>query len=165
MKVIYSCYGGAHSSPVAAAIHLGLLPEDRVPEPGALMRIPRFDRVGSEEQGRAAFIGKDASGHEVYVLARGPAGKAVERAFFSGASLAGADPSEFLLVDTLVCVNLSMRVGGFLSRRLGWTALGRPIVLWGTRRAYANLVRLVRETKGRLAPRTGREENPRGGKN
>lgn len=150
MKVIYSCYGGAHSSPVAAAIHLGLLPEDRVPEPGALMRIPRFDRVGSEAHGRAELMGKDASGREVYVLARGPAGKAVERAFFSGAALAGADPAEFFLVDTLACVNLSMRVGGFLSRRLGWTALGRPIVLWGTRRAYARLVRLVRETKRRL---------------
>ncbi|NMB17417.1 MAG: DUF3189 family protein, partial [Firmicutes bacterium] len=25
MKIIYSCYGGTHSSPVAAAIHLGRL--------------------------------------------------------------------------------------------------------------------------------------------
>jgi hypothetical protein len=31
MKIIYHCYGGTHSSVIAAAIHLGLLPEDRVP--------------------------------------------------------------------------------------------------------------------------------------
>ncbi|HPZ72110.1 MAG TPA: DUF3189 family protein, partial [Peptococcaceae bacterium] len=29
MKIIYNCYGGAHSSVTAAALHLGLLPEAR----------------------------------------------------------------------------------------------------------------------------------------
>ncbi|MGB3963216.1 MAG: DUF3189 family protein, partial [Tepidanaerobacteraceae bacterium] len=31
MKIFYCCYGSAHSSVVAASIHLGLLPSDRVP--------------------------------------------------------------------------------------------------------------------------------------
>ena len=53
MKVIYSCYGGAHSSPVAAAIHLGKLPEERVPDAEALLQLPRFDRVDSEKHGLA----------------------------------------------------------------------------------------------------------------
>lgn len=165
MKVIYSCYGGAHSSPVAAAIHLGWLPEDRVPDARALMQLPRFDRSGPESYGVAELVGEDAQGHQVYVLARGPSGEAVERAFFSGVGLAGGDPSGFLLVDTLSCVNLFMRAGGYLSRGLGWTAAGRPIVLWGTRRAYPRLVRLVQRTKKRLEALARQEENRLGGKN
>lgn len=165
MKVIYSCYGGAHSSPVAAAIHLGKLPEASVPDSKALMQLPRFDRVGSEKHGLAELMGIDSQGHEVYVLGRGSAGKAVERAFFSGVNLAESDASRFLLVDTLTCVNVPMRIGGYLSRRLGWTAVGRPIVLWGTRRAYSRLVRLVQQTKKRLEALASEEENRSGGKN
>lgn len=165
MKVIYSCYGGAHSSPVAAAIHLGKLPEERVPDAEALLQLPRFDRVDSEKHGLAELMGVDPRGHEVYVLGRGPAGESVERALFSGLHLAGSDPSHFLLVDTLTCVNLPMRVGGYLSRRLRWIAVGRPIVLWGTRRAYFRLVQLVQQTKRRLEALAREEENRSTGKN
>lgn len=156
MKVIYSCYGGAHSSPVAAAIHLGTLPQDRVPSAEVLLSVHRFDRTTSRDHGLAEFIGLDSKGHEVYVLARGPGSKTVEKAFFSGCCIA-AGPGAFnegdggvLFVDTLQCVNWSMRVGGLLSRGFGWVFVGRPLVVWGTQRAYNQLVELVRTTKLRL---------------
>src|SRR5690606_1821093 len=50
----------------------------------------------------------------------------------------------------LQTVNLPMRVGGYLSRRLGWVAVGRPLVVFGTRRAFPALVQLVEETRRKL---------------
>lgn len=137
---------------MAAWIHLGKLPDDRVPEPHMLLEIPRFDRVGSDEHGLAEYVGKDADGHEVYVFGRGAAGVIAQRALLSGVRLGGGGAEEVLFVDTLVCVNLPMRIGGLLSRALGFVTLGRPLVLWGTRRAYRKLAILVEETKKRLRP-------------
>lgn len=150
MKIVYSCYGGAHSSQAAAAIHLGQLPVDRVPEARELLAVDRFDRVGDDQHGIVQFAGVDDEGNEVYILGRGPGFKVVERAFRSGFRVGGGDPDQLLFVNALVTVNLLMRVGGFLSRRLGWVFLGRPLVVYGTRRAYPDLVRLVENTR-RLA--------------
>lgn len=150
MKVVYSCYGGAHSSQVAAAIHLGRVPGHRPPTPEELLSLPRFDRVGADSHGIAEFMGTDEDGHDVYVLGRGPASKVVERAFMSGFLVAGGDNRQLLFVDALQTVNLPMRVGGYLSRRLGWVAVGRPLVVFGTRRAFPALVQLVEETRRKL---------------
>lgn len=150
MKIVYSCYGGAHSSQVAAAIHLGKLPADRVPRPDELLSLPRFDKVSDDERGIIQFVGTDDAGHEVYVLGRGPAASAVEKAFISGYQVAGGDVEQLLFVNALSTVNLAMRVGGYLSRRLKWIAVGRPLVILGTRLAFRALVRLVQETKERV---------------
>src|SRR5690606_6242523 len=139
MKVVDSCYGGAHSSQVAAAIHLGRFPGHRPPTAEELLSLPRFDRVSDDHQGIAEFVGTDEDGHEVYVLGRGPAAEAVERAFRSGYRIAGGDDRQLLFVNALQTVNLPMRVGGYLSRRLGWVAVGRPLVVFGTRRAFPAL--------------------------
>lgn len=147
MKLIYCCYGGAHSSPVAAAIHLGWLPETERPSPEQILALPRFDRVSSDEFGVPEQMGVDEDGHEVYVMGRGDRPEVVERAVLSGVRLAGSDPSQVVFVSTLECVNLAMRIGGFLSRTAGLPRWGRPIVLWGTCRAYADLVKLVQKTK------------------
>lgn len=153
MKLIYACYGGTHSSPVAAAIHLGWLPPDKPPTPSELMALPRFDRVGKEERGRPELMGRDEYGHDVFVLGRGPEAEAMERAVKCGFALGGGDADDLLIVSTLKCVNLPMRVGGFTSRALGWTRLGRPIVLWGTCRAFPDIVAIVRKTKQLLQDR------------
>lgn len=147
MKVVYACYGGAHSSPVAAAVHLGWLPTDRVPEGRELLDVPRFDRTKSKDHGLLEHMGRDDEGHDVYVIGRGPRPEPVERALASGYEAAGGDPDELYIVRTLSCVNGSMRVGGYLSRSMGWVGAGRPVVLWGTRRAYKAIVQLVFETK------------------
>lgn len=155
MKIVYSCYGGAHSSRVAAAIHLGRLPGDRPPSPRELLAVPRFDDVGSDELGLADHIGQDAQGHDVYVMGRGPARQVAVRALQSGFDLGGGARDQLLIVDTLAAVNLWMRIGGFLSRRLGLVSLGRPLVVRGTIKAYADLVRLVDEAKRKIAPAPG----------
>lgn len=151
VKIIYDDYGGAHSTPVAAALHLGIISSNRLPSNDQLLALPLFDRVIKDYHGCVVFMGTDPEGHDVYVLGRGPSGVAMERAVASGVALAGGDGAGVLFVETLTYVNLWMRIGGFLSRALGWVAIGRPIVLYGTRKAFPHLVRLVARTKESVA--------------
>lgn len=155
MKIIYDDYGGAHSTPVAAAIHLGIMDPSQVPSDEQLMALPLFDRVTRVNHGCVVFMGTDSNGHEVYVLGRGSLGVAMERAVACGAAMVGGSSTGVLFVDTLCYVNIWMRIGGFLSRALGLISLGRPLVLYGTRKAFPFLARLVGETKRRIASEAG----------
>ncbi|HEY8426350.1 MAG TPA: DUF3189 family protein [Limnochordales bacterium] len=151
MPIVYHCFGGAHSSPVAAAIHLGMLPLDGTPPPEAIRAVPHFDTTPTDHWGRLLPMGQDAHGHAVFVMGHGPHAKLALQALLDGYRLAGGDPDQLVVVDTLRCVNVWMRVGGYLSRRLGLVRLGRPLVIWGTRRAYPRLASLVRETLARCS--------------
>lgn len=145
--MVYSDYGGAHSTQVAAAVHLGVLPANRVPDKQELMQLPLFDRADSDIHGCLVFMGTDEKGREIYVLGRGPSGITVERAVASGVALAGGDVGSLRFFETLQCVNLWMRIGGFLSRGLGLSRLGRPLVIHGTRKAYMQIVKLVAQVR------------------
>lgn len=151
MRIIYSCYGGAHSSPVAAAIHLRRIPRSQPPTNQQLMRLDLFDRTRREQHGILMHMGVDDWGNDVYVFGRGPSGSSMERALLSGMRLAGASTHDVKFVDTLPAVNWWMRIGGLLSRALGLTAVGRPLVLFGTRLAFPRLVELVEEVERNLA--------------
>lgn len=150
VRIVYTCYGGAHSSPVAAAVHLGMLPRDRVPTGKALLELGFFDKATRSDHGVARLLGADSEGNQVYFLGRGEGGESVIRAVRSGARIAGLAADDILFVDTLVAVNLWMRIGGFISRALGLVRIGRPIVIFGTRRAFYNLVRIVEGVEARL---------------
>lgn len=150
MRIVYTCYGGAHSSPVAAAIHLNLLTRHRLPTAHELLSLPLYEKTTRRQHGSVIFVGCDHAGHAVYVLGRGAAGPAVVRAVKSGMALAGQSGGEVFFVNTLAAVNTWMRIGGFLSRGLGFTFLGRPLVIYGTQRAFPQLVRLVEDVERRL---------------
>lgn len=147
MKIIYDDYGGAHSTQVAAAMHLGRLPGDRVASAAELMALPLFDRTTSDYHGCLMFMGKDEYENEVYVLGRGSGNKNIERAIASGLAVAGADQVHLRFFDTLSCVNLWMRIGGFFSRAIDWVWLGRPLVIYGTQRAIPALRKVVARAK------------------
>jgi len=148
LHIVYTCFGGTHSSPVAAAIHLGKLPRDRLPTPQELLATPRFDTVHPKHRGQLAFAGLDKDGHRVYVLGRGGlSADAVRSLLETACLLIGGRPARVLVCDTLPCVNFCMRIGGWLSREAGLVGIGRPIVTWGTLRAYPRIVRLVREVE------------------
>ncbi len=152
VRVVYTCFGGTHSSPVAAAIHLGILPRDRVPSVRELLTAPGFDTAEGDGRGLLRLAGVDPGGNLVYTLPRGRLPAAVVRRLMEGTlRMAGRGDVPLLVVDTLGCVGWLMRAGGFLSRRAGLVRVGRPLVALGTRRAYWCLVRLVRETEAVLA--------------
>lgn len=120
-----------------------MLPRDRVPTTEEILRVPYFDRMTAAQRGIALPAGVDKLGRQIFVLGRGKEKQGIEAALRSGWRMAGMDDSSLLFVDTLPCVNILMRVGGFLSRAAGWVTLGRPIVVRGTQMAYRNLCRLV----------------------
>ena len=157
MKIIYHCYGGAHSSVIAAAIHLGLLPENRVPTRAEICAVPLYDRQGADEHGHFFFMGKDQAGHEVYLTARRSRAEGLENIFTGLAGIFGISSADYYLVNVMGKVNLTMKLGGFLSRRWGVTRVGRPIVTVGTQAAYFQIVKLVQRVKSEVG---GYGENP-----
>ncbi|HHV62208.1 MAG TPA: DUF3189 family protein [Firmicutes bacterium] len=147
MRIIYHCYGSAHSSVVAAAIHVGILPSDRVPSAREILDVPHFDRTGSDEIGTCFFMGEDEGGNHVYIMGMGHAKDIVRRAIYSILEIYGIPRSDLLLVNALPQVGLITRVGGVLSRRIGLVRAGRPLTIYGIQRSYRNFVRMVASIK------------------
>ncbi|NLM53255.1 MAG: DUF3189 family protein [Firmicutes bacterium] len=148
-KIIYHCYGGAHSSVVAAAIHLGKLDTQRIPEAQELLALTLFDRQTQAGHGQLHFFGFDEGKNEVYSVGCRNVGDMMEKFLTEIAQILGFS-GDLFFVDTLHCVNLRMRIGGYLSRRLGLVPLGRPLVVAGTRAAYPRLAALVQKVKAQV---------------
>lgn len=152
MMVIYHCYGGTHASPVAAAIHLGILGE-KIPPVRQLIQLPFYDKVVPRDYGRLFYVGDDQQGHQVYVMGVQNSREVMKRAILGIWGLLGGDQQQIFLVDVFPCVNWMMRLGGFLSRQLGLVSLGRPLVCWGTQRAYPLLLAVVKKAQRELVSR------------
>ena len=150
MKIIYNCYGGSHSSITAAAIHVGLLPETRVATKKELLNVPYFDAQVAPDHGRIRFIGFDEYGNEVYITSKKNLGGQYEDIMRKFIYLAGGKQEDFLFINTMAYVNFLMVIGGYTSRRLGLSILGRPIVIRGTQLSYMKFVHLVRLVKNKF---------------
>lgn len=140
MKVIYHCYGGAHSSVTAANIHLGRLPVDRVPLYDEIAGQNFFDRQRVADTGKIIFMGKDAQGNDIYVVGRRSRPYLLENVVSGLSEIFEINSENYIMADVSTCVSLTMKLGGFMSRRMGLVALGRPIVTWGTKRNYKRLL-------------------------
>lgn len=150
MHIIYHCVGGSHSSCIAAAIHLNLLPKDRIPDKHDLLNIPFYDALQKVDRGKILYRGKDEFKNKIYTLGRQFVPHLVIPAIQDMWQVLGQKENDLLLVDTLPTVNWLMKIGGFASRRLGWIEFGRPIVTRGTLNAYEKIMKIVEETKKKL---------------
>lgn len=151
MKVIYHCYGGSHSSVTAAAIHLAMLPESQRPTLTSLTEIPYYDGQVSKDHGIIRYMGNDVHGNQIYVLGRRNTAIITQNCLNGIAQLFGITPDELLLVDVMPYVNWMMMVGGYLSRRMGWVRIGRPIVVMGTIISFPKMVGLVQRIRLQVA--------------
>lgn len=106
-----------------------------MPTGGEIRAVELFDQLRSDHRGQVMFLGW-INGNGIYVCGRGRDKRGIVKAVKSGAALAGGNLDELLFVDTLPAVNWLMRIGGFLSRRLGLVAIGRPLVVKGTQKAF-----------------------------
>lgn len=149
-KIIYHCYGGAHSSIVAAAIHLNQLKTDKKPTTDELMGLALFDRQSKEGHGQLHFFGFDEWGNHIHSVGCRNVGTSVENVVTSVSKLLKLQ-DDLLFIDTLHCVSIKMRVGGYISRRLGWIDQGRPVVLKGTQDVFFQLVDLVKQVKAQVS--------------
>jgi hypothetical protein len=146
MKIIYHCFGGAHSSVTAAAIHLGLIERHRPPSIDELNSLPYYDKTTNDDFGTIRFMGVDEFGHEVYVMGKKSMDNRLANILNAIAEMLGV-ADQNLMVDAMNRVNISMKLGGFTSRRMGLSFLGRPVVSRGTIKAFFTLVNLVEITR------------------
>lgn len=146
LKIIYHCYGGSHSSVIAAALHLGMLPKNQIPTEEMLMAIPYYDKTSNADFGSIRFMGKDEFNNEVYVLGKKSMGERCSHLLLGIAEVLGCK-DELLVVNCFNRVNLAMKLGGFSSRKMGLVSLGRPILVRGSQKAFRELVNLVEITR------------------
>ncbi|MGI6226062.1 MAG: DUF3189 family protein [Peptococcales bacterium] len=152
MHIIYNCYGGSHSSVTAASIHAGLLQDNRVPTPEEFMKLPYYDQQVAKDHGYIRFIGEDEYGNKIYLTSKHNLSYHYETIMRSILCIAEIPNEDVVFVDTMPYVNWLMVLGGYLSRRLGLTYIGRPIVIWGTQIAFFNfshLVNIIKTKHGR----------------
>ena len=146
MKIVYHCFGGAHASPTAAAIHLGILPKDRWPSFTDFQKIPFFDDTTSITHGKMVKVGQDYLGNEVYIMGRRNCTQLALNIIREYLKLTGEDPGQYLFVSCVQMLNPFMVTGGFSSRGMGWVGFGRPIVTFGTILSFRCLVSIVNRT-------------------
>jgi hypothetical protein len=154
LKIVYHCYGGAHASPTAAAIHMGVLAPGRWPAVADFDKVPYYDRITRGEHGKLIRIGVDPRGHEIYIMGRRNSPQPVIAAIREFLRWNGEDPSQYYFVDCVQLFNLFMVAGGFSSRAMGWVRLGRPLVRFGTRLSFGILEKIVRRTINEVAGMT-----------
>jgi hypothetical protein len=150
MHIIYHCVGGAHSSVIASAIHLNMLPTNTLPDVKEILNIPYFDTMTVEDRGKIMYRGTDEKGYKVYTLSRQFIPHLVIPIIRQTWKLIHGNTDNLMIISTMSSVNFLMRLGGFSSRRMQWVTFGRPIVAKGTRQTYFNLVKIVEDTKRRL---------------
>lgn len=110
------------------------------------MEIPYYDKTSDSDFGSIRFMGTDEFGNDIYVLGKKSLGNRFSSILMGVAEILGKQ-DDLIVVNCMDLVNWSMKLGGFTSRRLGLVALGRPVVSWGTRKAFSQLVNLVEITR------------------
>lgn len=141
--MIYSCFGGTHTSPVAAALHLGLLPRGRPFTLEALEALPPFDRLTLRDLGRLLVWGRDAHGLQVATIGHGGWLNPIRTAVSATLAATGTPPGQVHWVDCYDLLTPSLRLGGFLSRSLGLSRAGRFLLLRGLEQIRVPLERRV----------------------
>lgn len=96
-----------------------------------ILSLPHFDCLPAADLGRVFRYGRDAANNNIYIASLGPDRKATSSALRLFFVAAGLNEEHLLIVDALQCVTAPIRVGGFLSRRLGLICLGRPLCAYG----------------------------------
>jgi hypothetical protein len=147
VRIVYCCFAGTHSSVIAAAVHLGILPERRIPTIAEITAVKEFDRRDREDWGTPLLLGVDPRDNEVYIMGLGPDQDICLQAIYYLLAEIATDPGQWKFYKTLRQINWLTRVGGFCSRRLGLVMVGRFLVARGIQSDYVDLVKLVHQVK------------------
>lgn len=146
MKLFYYCYGRAHSSVIAGSIHLNRLASDQIPSVKEILAVPEFDKSDGSDFGIPYFLGKDECDNEVFIIGfGGGVALGLQTIYFLLERL--GDPTEWKFFNSLSAIGWLTKVGGFISKKLKWSRLGRYLAALGIQKSYPNLVKLVRTAK------------------
>lgn len=143
MIIIFQCFGGTHTSIVAASLYTGRLSRQRAPQTRELIALPYYDRMDSSEMGKLHFIGPDKWDNPVFALGSGKWGAEIREILAAFLDLSGRKKQPVAVIDCLQTINSVTRIGGYISRCLGLTGIGRPLVNYGIQSGYRQLLHLV----------------------
>lgn len=149
MIYIYNCYGGTHSSSVAAAIHLGKIRTDRIPSKEDILGIDYFNTLTYQDRGKIVFHGKDSEGDSVYTVGRGTCKYLVPSLvdLVSVIQLQREHKEQVIFSNTSPTVPLAMTFGGFFSRACKIDVIGVPLLVKGVKQSFSVVKQLVEHTK------------------
>lgn len=148
--VIYHDVGGAHSTAIAANMHVNRLPMDRVPDKKDLLSLATFDKIEKSQLGHLIYIGEDENKAKVYTIGRQYVPDLVVPAIKDLNYILTGTNDDILMVDTMPAVNLLMKIGGYTSRKMHLVGIGRPIVTYGSLQAYGHIIEIVKAAKNNL---------------
>jgi len=148
MKVFYYCCSGIHAAAVAAALHLGHIsgpPEEAVRE---LERFKYFDyHPPSAVRGTPLFMGSDTGGNQVYTIPVDRERFLAPKAIRGLMRIFKIPVEEILLVDTLKHTTTVMKLGAFVSQKIGLKVAGRRILYWAVEKTFDRYTRQVEQVK------------------
>ncbi|WP_432408799.1 DUF3189 family protein [Wukongibacter sp. M2B1] len=151
MHIVYHCATGCHSSSTAAAMHLDLLPIDTKPSYHDLINVPFYDELEETDRGRLILRGTDIKGNKIYTLSRKYIPHLVLPVVCDTWKAFNQSEKDLMLINTQPGVNGFMKFGGYLSRRLKLTKVGKPIVAKATLYSYNYIANIVKDTKDLLS--------------
>lgn len=149
MIYVYNCYGGTHSSALAAAIHLKKIPLERIPSKQEILNIPLFNELKHVDRGKLYFHGLDSDGNEVYTIARGTCKFLIASLvdFYSILLRKHNEAVPIVFSNTSPTVPLAMTFGGFFSRTCKIDPIGVPLLVIGAKQSFEVVKQLVHHTK------------------
>ncbi|MDD3838949.1 MAG: DUF3189 family protein [Clostridia bacterium] len=150
MYIFYACYGSAHTSITAASIHLGYLPDDHVPLADEFNKVPFYDQMPPEKIGSPLYMGIDSYRNQIFSIGMKSSRKIVTNSIYSLLNINGVKKN-IIIINSLIDLNLFTMTGGFMSRRMNWVLIGRPLTVYGIRKSYRKLVDLVESVKNTVA--------------
>ncbi|MHB8170553.1 MAG: DUF3189 family protein [Thermincolia bacterium] len=150
MNIFYYCLTGVHTSMVTAAIHLEMLPEDRVPNVNDIIKLPNYDGLAYKEIGQPCWMGTDNQGNDIYSVGVLSEKELVPKAIESLLDLYQTPQSQYRLVSTMEHIPFATVLGCTWLKRMGADVLGRSLAAQGLIRVYPQLVELVQGVKCNL---------------
>ncbi|NLW46948.1 MAG: DUF3189 family protein [Firmicutes bacterium] len=146
MRLFYYCYGRAHSSVVAGLIHLNRLPRDRVPNVNEIISAPGFDQSNQPDIGIPYFLGKDRHNNEVFIIGFGSAPDlGLQTIYYLLAQM--GNPLEWKFYNSLASIGWLTKIGGFISKKLKVSSIGKYLAALGIQNSYSSLVELVKNVE------------------
>lgn len=149
MIYIYNDFGGTHTTALAVAYHLKKISTDHQLTREEILSVPYFNQLNSSDMGKIVFHGVDDDGNSVYTVGRG-ASKHMLPAL-KNLSLLLQEKYEghqkIIFSNTSPTVPVSMTIGGLFSRWLKIDFIGVPLLVFGAKQCYQDIIRLVEHTK------------------
>jgi len=127
-----------------------MITDKEAPDSETITRLPGFDTVTTEALGHVTEVGVDKGGHRVFVASLGPRRTITRAALELLLREVIPNHENYILVDSLRCIHWKTRVGGFVSRRLGWIRIGRPLAIEGIQKSFNCFKVVVTEVKSLL---------------